>query len=966
MAKMSVRHLSSPTGIACLLSLLICLLLTAPSAMGQQAGAPASSGGATTSSGGTSAGGTGAVAAPGAPAAGAPVAPAAPAPAAAPIVAAPALGLPPGMAGALSSAAAGNPAAVAAVGQQLGLSPDQITNLRGQLTSGTVSLDMVQQLSARLGAMNLSDSDLATVARSLGINDPQLIQIRQAITAARGQQPPNPQQPQAQNPSAMAGLQGAPTAAQASAIEAKFQQLDNPSQVPSNPSAAGLTQFGYSLFSAPVSTFAPVGNVPVGDDYIVGPGDQLLVLLWGRVNTTLALTVARDGTIEMDQIGPLQVGGLTFGQAKKLIESRGSQMTGVQVNVTMGQLRTIQVFVVGEVEQPGAYTISALSRVSNALVAAGAIKKIGSLRKVQLRRGNQLVRVIDLYNVLLRGDTSADERLQQDDVIFVPVIGKVTAVAGDVKRAAIYELNQKPEDLNGVLKLAGGVNAFGYSERIQIERVENHKRMIALDINLDQLGERYYEVRDGDVIKVFQVLPEQQNVVVLSGNVHRPGNYQWHPGIKVSELVREGEGVLPHTFFKYALLKRLEGPQKYIHFQQVDLGAAFSGNPLDPADISLRAMDELVVYSQDALRDLPQVTVAGEARSPGSYVLSERMKISDLIYLAGGLKDDAFKEKAELARTEVVNGAQTRHSYIDIDLRKALAGSPEYDLPLHDNDQIFIRTASNWHLPWVVTIIGRVLRPGPYTVHESERLSSVLMRCGGFLPDAFPEGVVFTRSAVKVVEQQRLDEARQRLSQDLALFTLGSPLPTQAGQSDTAAATIAGLQRMLSMAQSQQADGRMVVHIGQLNKLEQSPENVVLEDGDAISIPRRPASVNVLGQVYYPTSIVALPSLTVRDYLYRAGGPTLQGDMDSLLIIKADGSVLTQQGLSSAGKGSIFPMLPLLSGGLISMRLAAGDTVYVPEDVQSYIKLQHAKDVTTIVSQSAQSLAILGLLATKL
>ena len=213
----------------------------------------------------------------------------------------------------------------------------------------------------------------------------------------------------------------------------RFHALDAGAP-PAAPTAANLNQFGYALFDSRVSTFAPVNDVPVGRDYIIGPGDELKALIWGRVNDKLDLTVQRDGSVLMPEIGPLQVAGLTFEQAKKLIELRGEQITGVQVDVTMGRLRTIPVFVIGEVRQPGAYTISALARVSNALGASGGITKVGSLRRIELRRGNQLVKTIDLYGMLLDGDTTQDLQIEPNDVIFVPVIGNVTAIAGDVKR----------------------------------------------------------------------------------------------------------------------------------------------------------------------------------------------------------------------------------------------------------------------------------------------------------------------------------------------------------------------------------------------------------------------------------------------------------------------------------------------------------------------------------------------------
>ncbi len=782
----------------------------------------------------------------------------------------------------------------------------------------------------------------------------------------------------------------------------------------------------------------------------------------------LRLIVDRDGTVQMDQIGPLEVAGLTFAQAKKLIESKATQITGVQANVTMGPLRTIQAFVIGEVSQPGAYTVSALSRVSNALVAAGGISKIGSLRNVELRHGNQLVEVIDLYDILLHGNTSADRRLEQGDVIFVPVIGSVVGVTGDVKRPAIYELSKKhPENLTGVLDLCGGVTAFGYSERLQVERVENHKSVVALDISLKQRQSHRLQIRDGDVIRIFPVLPSPTNIVKLTGNVPRPGDYQWRRAMRVSELIGKAEGVMPHTFFKYALIKRVEGPQRLTHLVQVNLGAALA-RPGSEADIVLQPRDEFYIYSEEEIKDLPQVLVSGEVRHPGRFILSQDMKVSDLIYLAGGLKedayqdraelvraralpggktehahadinlrsilngprsadltlrpndeifvravlnwtrqrqqvavsgevrtpgtyefnpgmrlsdlismaggakDDAYLEKVELARTEVVNGARTHHSYMEVDLRDAFAASDFNNPELTPNDEVFVHTAPEWHLPWVVNVTGQVLKPGPYVVRQGERLSFLLARCGGLLPDAYLPGTVFIRLSIKEMEQKRLDESALRLQQEIAqirlmpTYSAASGLGDQSGgQSGGASQSLGYLQQVLAQAQRQQATGRLVIHVGELDKFAASREDVVLEDGDEIAVPRRPSAVNVLGQVYNPTAILYDPALTLRDYLERAGGPSEGADPEHVYVVKADGSIVTDAGYRNSGRSRLFPLLPVVSGSFWTTHMEPGDTVYVPEKLIYANNVEYAKDIMQIVASTAESLAIIGLLALK-
>jgi protein involved in polysaccharide export with SLBB domain len=761
-----------------------------------------------------------------------------------------------------------------------------------------------------------------------------------------------PQQLQSQLP---------PKRTETSSIEGRFHELDTPYKLYTAPTASSLEQFGYDLFSTRVSSFAPIGNVPVGDDYIVGPDDELNVYNWGRVNQTIKLKVDRDGAVMVQDVGPIQVGGLTFGQAKKLIEGRMSQITGVEVGVTMGQIRTIQVFVIGKVAQPGLYTVSALSHVSNALGAAGGISKVGSLRKIQLRRDDKTVRTIDLYDLLLHGDTSGDIRLKPRDVIFVPVIGSVAAVTGDVKSPAIYEMLGN-ESLGNLLRMAGGVTAFGYSERLQVERVQNHEKRVALDVNLNQQTAARFPIDDGDLVKVFSVLPTERNVVRVKGNVNQPGTYEWRPGMRIADLIAQAQGPGDHTFFDYALLQRRQGADRRMTPFPINLGEALS-NQLGADDMTLRPEDSVTVYSQNELGQVPMVQVLGQVRKPGKYPMVPGMTARELVYSAGGLLDNASRDRAELTRTEIANGSVAQYTHMDLDLRQVLDGTQTNDVPLKPGDELLVQQASNWHAPWHVVLEGQVNRPGPYPIREGERLASVLKASGGFRPDAYPRAAVFIRKSVQKMQQEQLEQARTRLQHELVRLAL---LPHQAGQADTSADTLNSIREVLAQADTMQATGRVVVKISSLDLLERSPENIVLEDDDRLVIPVQPAAVQVLGQVYNPNAIVYLPSLRVRDYLQKAGGATDAGDEDHIYVIKADGSVLTFDGVKESEQNKFFPLLPSIGGGLMEQHLEPGDTVFVPEKLIYVSGLQYAKDITSIVANSALGLATLGILATSL
>jgi len=853
----------------------------------------------------------------------------------------------------------------AAPGAPISLSPAQIEQARSMIGNGAASPEAIQRLCAGVAAKHLTADQIDSTAASLGLSGEQIAELKNcassASTAPPEASPRANSSSSSQTPGGPVGTAASANGESLSSIEGSFRSLAAPSQQVHNPTPSNLRQFGYALFSGPVSTFAPLGDVPVGADYVLGPGDELNLLMWGRVNRTSRLKVERDGSVLIPEIGPVEVSGLTFEQAKKLIESRAGQITGVQVDVTMGSIRTIQVFVIGKVEHPGLFTVSALSHVSNALVASGGISKIGTLRRVELRRGNQLIREIDLYDMLLHGKTSADVRLEQGDVIFVPVIGNVVGVTGDVKDPAIYELRVQ-EDLAAVLRMAGGVGAFGYSQRLQVERINNHEHRVDIDVALSSRQFSSFAVRDGDLVKVYTVLPERNNVVTLKGNARRPGVYEWRPYMRVSDLIGEGEGVADHTYFGYALIRRIEGPDRRVHYLPVDLSAALRSPASGQVNLVLEPRDELTVYAETDIGDLPHVSITGSVRKPGSYVLSSGMRVSDLVYEAGGIKESAYLNKAELARVKVVDGT-ARFLYQDIALGSALDGVGGEDPALETGDHLFVAEASNWHQPWTAVVEGEVMRPGPYVIREGERLNSLLERCGGLRADAYLEATVFVRESVQDLEQKELDDSRRRLQADAARLAM---MPKQQSANNNTAQTLEVVQRVLTETQSQQATGRVILHLQSLDRLPSSQDDIVLQQGDKVIVPKRPSTVAILGQVFNPSAIVYERGRSVSDYLQRSGGPTQWADTDHIMLIRASGDIVTDQSIRHSGKAALFPLLPAISGGLMGVEVERGDTIYVPETLRYVDEMQEAKDITQIIVNAATSLAVLGILATNL
>jgi len=419
-----------------------------------------------------------------------------------------------------------------------------------------------------------------------------------------------------------------------------------------------LVQFGYDVFQKPASTFAPVTNVPVGPDYIIGPGDAFTITLWGRTNAQYTVEVNRNGGIVLPEVGVLNVTGMTFAVMQDYLQDQlARKQTDFKMAITMGRLRTIKVFVVGEARTPGSYTVSSLSTVINALFAAGGPSKNGSLRDIRLSRSNQQPRQIDLYKFLLGGDKNDDIRLQDGDTIFIPIIGPVVGVAGNVKRPAIYEM-AKPTPLREVLDFAGGVNYAGWLRQVQISRVENHQRRIVVDFNVAEPGSVADQsaadtiIQDGDVIKVFGVslLEQGKRSASISGEVYRPGEYRFAPGMKLSELLDAAGGPRKNAYLKNAELTRRYVDQTGMQTEKIgiDLEKVFANDPAQ--DIELRDYDHLIVRLIPQLEFDRVAIIAGEVRFPGVYPINKGDTLSSLIERAGGFTDRAYLRGAVFTR----------------------------------------------------------------------------------------------------------------------------------------------------------------------------------------------------------------------------------------------------------------------------------------------------------------------------
>lgn len=726
---------------------------------------------------------------------------------------------------------------------------------------------------------------------------------------------------------------------------------------------AGLKPFGYDLFEEAPSTFAPVTDVPVPSDYVVGPGDQLTVQLYGSQNRNLKLTVGRDGRISFPELGPIAVGGRNFDSVKGDIEGRVQrQMIGVRASVSMGDTRSIRVFVLGEAKQPGSYTISGLGTVTTALFASGGVKPIGSLRDIQVKRQGATVRRFDLYDLLLRGDTSNDIKLLPGDVIFIPPVGATVSVEGEVLRPAIYEL-RGDMTVDDVVRLAGGTTPEADASRISVSRIDEQRRRVVVDADLGTAAGRTSLLRNGDVLRVDRVRPQLDSGVVLQGFVHSPGVVAWREGLRLSDVIPSVDYLKPNADLGYILIRRELPPDRRIVVLSADLTRALRERGGE-ADVRLSARDQITVFDLESGRereiarlleeirlqarlDRPTniVRVGGRVKLPGDYPLEPNMTVSDLIRAGGNLSDAAYGGKAELTRYNVVDGEARRTELIEIDLAKVLLGDAEADLALRPFDYLSVKEIPEWAVQEEVVLKGEVKFPGTYPVKRGETLRSLLARAGGLTDLAFPEGAVFTRKELREREQKQLDQLTQRLQTDIATMSLAAAAANQQG---AAQASTVG-QSLLTQLKSAKAVGRLVIDLDRVvaNGAPGTAGDLVLQDGDQLLIPKRSQEVTVLGEVQNATSHLFQPGLARDDYVSLSGGTTRRADDRRIYVVRASGSVVSSEKSRWFGRGSEVVIKP-------------GDTIVAPLDTERLPTLPLWQAVTQILYNLAIAAAAIN------
>jgi len=511
-----------------------------------------------------------------------------------------------------------------------------------------------------------------------------------------------------------------------------------------------LKRFGLDIFENGTGNFDQLPmDLPAGPDYVLGPGDGLNIDLWGSVSQRLHRVVDREGKLSLPEIGSIQVSGHTLGDVQQMIQaSLRSQFRTLEADVSLDRLRVIRVYVVGDVQRPGAYDISSLSTPLNALFQAGGPTSRGSMRIVKHFRGNQLVEDVDLYDLLLHGVHSGMQRLESGDTILVPTIGKQVTLEGMVRRPGIYELAGET-NLSQVLELAGGVLSSGTLRHIDVDRVEAHQSRTMLRVDMpisnDQAGVvqtlDQFAVQDGDKIKISPILPFSEKTVYLDGHVFRPGKYAYRDGMKVTDLVHGYSDVLPEPYEQHAEIIRLSGPDLKPEIIAFNLKDAFKG---DNQNLVLKPFDTVRIFGRFDFEDPPIITITGEVRDPGDHVTNGATYLRDAILLAGNTTPDAELNDVQVFR-KITNG---KLEVLNADLRKAINGDPKDNILLQPQDRVFVHKDVRRIEPVTVEVQGDVPRPGKYPLGANMTAAQLVKLAGGLKRSAYTEVAELTRYSI--------------------------------------------------------------------------------------------------------------------------------------------------------------------------------------------------------------------------
>ena len=729
----------------------------------------------------------------------------------------------------------------------------------------------------------------------------------------------------------------------------EIQSLTN--EIESDSQQNKLPAFGYDIFAKNFNDSYNYDS-PIPSDYRVGPGDLIEIQLFGQKNQAYSLEISREGILRFPDIGPINAfeTGTSFIDLKNLLKEkiRENLGEGVQSSITLGAFRSIRIFIFGEVEKQGAVNVSAFTSMINALLNCGGIKHTGSLRRVELKRSGKIITTLDLYDLLLDGDTSADQALQPGDVIFVPTIAKQISVNGAVRRPAKYEILEE-DTLQDAVRLAGGTTQHSVLSRIRIERLNEDFQPEVRNFNYQENKDN--KILSGDLISIGIAGSNIRNIVSIIGPVENDGDYEWREGLLLSDLITNPNSFLPEIDLDYGLIsrKKTDGAFHFLSFQPRNI---FDSNEKIP----LKEQDTVYFFPQESRGDILEgllldirkqsragenarvIRVSGAVHFPGEYPFTDSMSLQDLILAGGGTKDSAYLLEAEITRVGINEEQKAFVEHLRIGQDVMLDSNRSKNYLLKPYDSLSIKPIPLWREGESIKISGEVNFPGTYSIKLGETLFDVIQRAGGLTDRAFADGALFSRENLRIKEDEQRERLIKQLESDLATATLSATDSEEAAQTQSAA------RAMLSRLQNTESQGRLVIDLNKILK-DAERSDLLVKDQDSLFIPSIPYAVSVSGEVQFPTSHLYDEKLDMNDYLNRSGGYSQNADKDRTFVVKSNGAVMTNGANGWFGKGSN------------GRKISPGDVIVVPIDVKQTRFLENLTYSTQIIYQLAVAAA---------
>lgn len=628
--------------------------------------------------------------------------------------------------------------------------------------------------------------------------------------------------------------------------------------------------YGRDIFNSRNLTFSPNVNIPTPMDYRLGPGDEVIIDIWGVSQSSFRQTISPEGSIVVDRLGPIYLNGMTIKEANDYIQKKFSNIyAGIdsegtaQIKLTLGQIRTIQVNVLGEVSTPGTYSLSSLSSVFHALYSAGGVNKIGSLRSVKLYRNGKLIRDLDVYDYLMNGKLNSDVRMMDGDAVIVPAYSSLVRITGNIRRPMYYEMKEG-ETLADLIKYAGGFTGDAYTKNIRIVRSTGGESLIAT-VSEQNFGS--YELKDKDIVTVGAGLDIFENRVQIKGAVYREGYYEIGKNINtVKDLILAAEGTRGDAFLNRAVLTR-EKEDYTSEVISVDVRQLLYGNA---PDIVLRKNDILYIPSVNDLKEYGDLVIHGEIARPGEYKYADNTTLEDLIIQAGGLLESASTVRIDVSRRIIephnVTGTRTLAETYTFAVKDGFVIDGQPGFVLKPYDQVYVRRSPGYKEQQNVRLEGEVLFPGTYSLNKkAERISDIVSRAGNLTEDAYPEGA-------------RL--IRRRTAEELFRSNTALKMASHGGKDSISVKTL----EMDSVYSVGIELDKAIIHPG-------SDYDLVLREGDLLVIPEYDNTVKINGSVMYPNTVVYKKGEKLSYYINQAGGYSDKAKKNRSFVVYMNGTV---------------------------------------------------------------------------